>query len=1181
MSLKKKTLKKAISMVTALTTIVWLSGISMFAVSVNVASAAIADGALISSNETNSDGTPTLASLDVYIVKLVGAKKFKRLILNPQVFTSYQHFSWNSVQEVAQSVVDEYTTSNLVRVDGDASEKIYALAPSGDTGAKSWVNLTNTQFTTEAGADPDSVYTINSTDAGNYTAVGDVSTVSQLETFLSTGELPTVTPVPAGAVNVSLSAATPASVNVPLQSSVEFARIKLAAGSEAASITAIKVKASGLGTSTNIDEVTLYVDGSKVGTSKDINSDRVAQFNFTSPIELSANAIKELSIKATLAAEGTYALGINEAADVTTSGGSVTGSFPIVGNSMTANDTTAVGTVTLSSLSTTDTSNNFGEDNVLLAGFTLTTANEPVLWESARFRNGGTNVDGIVTNLRLVIDGVDVATADAPVNGNIDFAVNNYRIEKNDSVSVEVYGDLGVANVNNTVALYIKNRGDFAFVGEDYGYGVQLTAASYALFDTSTEGIIVTLTTGDVSLDMDKSATPAKDVKAGDKAVVLGTLKITSNGENATISQIVDSGADDFEIQGTGLGAGEIENVTMKDVATNAVSDVTATRVSDTEWTLSMTDEIALVKGVTKTFQIRADMSNTVGSEIDDGDTIKVVVGGTAMSITGDVSNAALTDITPSSVTSAIMTVRAASLDVTTTSLNSITVVPGASDVVIYQGSMKAGAADGIKLTSVVLTTNGAGIVDDFTDSNISKIDLYLNGVLIKSLSNNIVESAIGTPGSITFNSLITTGNANVVPAGKTVNLIAKATFASTLTSTAAFSLELHSSTTSIVARSVTGNEAVAENVTNVGTGSRTVTVAEKGTLKVELLTTNAKADKNTYILAGLASASDRYLAELKFTAANEPIIVQELRLENTGSSTNADVASVSLVDVNGVVKATEIPEVDGDVVFDPLNIEMPADQATSLFISITTRGINVDGDPSSTATHADTMIYNINATNGVVAQGKDSGETITLAVDTNGTVATGEWSAASVKSKTDTITGAVLNSISNTMTDGTLTGGAGKIIGKYTFVFNNGSNRTSDNTELKAIMDKLVITVNKSSAVVLTSVKAYIDGTTTKVTADTLATLGGGNTTGTATWDAGTLQALASSGKVDGSVTLIITADVTTTSSEYIQTSIADLNGTGGDDFNYIGDGQAAGTPFTNMYLGVDEVIGATLSNS
>jgi len=47
-----------------------------------------------------------------------------------------------------------------------------------------------------------------------------------------------------------------------------------------------------------------------------------------------------------------------------------------------------------------------------------------------------------------------------------------------------------------------------------------------------------------------------------------------------------------------------------------------------------------------------------------------------------------------------------------------------------------------------------------------------------------------------------------------------------------------------------------------------------------------------------------------------------------------------------------------------------------------------------------------------------------------------------------------------------------------------------------------------------------------------------------------------------------------------FVQTSLPDLNGTGGDDFNFIGDGETGGTAFTNMYLDVNDVTGMTLTN-
>jgi len=225
--------------------------------------------------------------------------------LNPQVFNSYQHFNWSSVQEVAQSVVDSYTTSNLVRVDADPAEKIFGLAPDGDTGAKSWVNLTSTQFLTEGNADADSVYVINSTDAGNYTAVGDITTVTQLTTFLSFGTLPSTTPVPVGGLSVSLSATTPASATIPSNATgAVFTKVNLTAGSDgAATLTGLTVKRTGVGAPADISKVYLYDGATRLSTGKTISTTTNEAIFTNLNVAVAAGTTKVLSILADIGNE--------------------------------------------------------------------------------------------------------------------------------------------------------------------------------------------------------------------------------------------------------------------------------------------------------------------------------------------------------------------------------------------------------------------------------------------------------------------------------------------------------------------------------------------------------------------------------------------------------------------------------------------------------------------------------------------------------------------------------------------------------------------------------------------------------------------------------------------------------------------------------------------------------------
>jgi len=114
----------------------------------------VADGSII-----QVTGDP-----DVYIVKEVGSKKFKRLILSPSVFKSYGHLKWSNIIKVDKSILDSYTVSTLVR--SAATGKIYSLIPNGDVGTRRLIKDDSTLQ--ELGFDPLSVYEINATDENSY-----------------------------------------------------------------------------------------------------------------------------------------------------------------------------------------------------------------------------------------------------------------------------------------------------------------------------------------------------------------------------------------------------------------------------------------------------------------------------------------------------------------------------------------------------------------------------------------------------------------------------------------------------------------------------------------------------------------------------------------------------------------------------------------------------------------------------------------------------------------------------------------------------------------------------------------------------------------------------------------------------------------------------------------------------
>jgi len=115
-------------------------------------------------NITEGDVVRESDDIDVYIIKLIGNKKFKRLILNPDVFNMYGHLKWENIKVVSPGTLESYTTSTLVKALGD--EKVYKLFPAGDTGEKRWVETLDC-FNSH-GYDWDSVYIINSFDRDAY-----------------------------------------------------------------------------------------------------------------------------------------------------------------------------------------------------------------------------------------------------------------------------------------------------------------------------------------------------------------------------------------------------------------------------------------------------------------------------------------------------------------------------------------------------------------------------------------------------------------------------------------------------------------------------------------------------------------------------------------------------------------------------------------------------------------------------------------------------------------------------------------------------------------------------------------------------------------------------------------------------------------------------------------------------
>jgi len=978
------------------------------------------------------------------------------------------------------------------------------------------------------------------------------------------------------ALSVSKAIDTPASATTPNGVPSNFLKFNLTAGTDGdVAVSGLTLTAYGLGNATDIKDITIYgSNGNAIGNSKaSMSSDKTADFNFPAPIVVAAGTTQSLLIKADIAASaangGNYALGIAQASDVVAGNVAVTGSFPLVGNAMSNVASTNIGTVAMSTNASNSGVHSFGEDNVSLANFDLTASNENVLVQSLRLKNGGTNTTGLLSNIQLYADGSSIATGTYTSDGYVSFAINNYQIVKGSSVTFEVKADLGVGNTSDTVALYLKNITDLQMVGQSYGYALQVSTNT---IPDTTHAATITMQAGDVTINMDNSATNGianTDVKPNTTNVNLAALTLESNNETADVSAI--NGLTLTVAHGAGTGL--IQNVKLVDAttggaydlnpatATNGGSFVNGSAVANGTYQYNLSDDITLTAGVVRKFYVRADIAeDNSNADVADGTTIQASLNLTttgSIAITGNTSNADLhSQITPSSVQGSVITVRSAALAINPTSLVNTTVVGGASNVEIYRASLQSGTSDGVTLQSVKFTATGASSTM-FNKNNVTQLSLYVNGQLAKTLSGTNISG-----NTITFGSL----SNNTVAVNSTVNLSVTASFASTFTPVngGTFGLSITGGTSDAVVRSVTGNKLITASGTISGT-SENVILAANGTLAVNMVTTDSNDDSNSFLLAGSETPAGNYLGSIKFTTTNESVKVTKLYLTKVGgnTATASDLSAVKLYQiVNGVptLVAQQVVNSDGSVTFNPFNVDFAANQSTQLYIAAVAKGINVANDNASTATPGDTIAYTVGE---VDAQGDNSGQNITATVG----------STASMQA---VITNATLTSVTNALSDGSI-GGGEHVIGKYTLVFNDGSNRKPSNDEFKALLTQFSVLVNTNNCTT-TSLTLNVDGNGMTANATSF-------TNGVATWSKVDLASLINgiSGKgaeMNGTVTLDINANVAiagTANNYSVQTEISDLSGTGSNDsIQFGGEGT---TPLTNMYIpGVNYVWGGTL---
>ena len=901
-SIKKKTLRKAVASLTMFATVVSMSG--MMALSTVVAADAIAEGALIKSDATNPDGTPTYKSLDIYIVKLVevegeDTKMFKRLMLNPTVFESYGHLNWGDVQTVSQAVMDEYTTSSLVRVDTDPDEKVYAMAPDGDIGSKSWVNLTTDEFVTDAGSDPDSIYTINAVDGGNYTEVGDITTVTELTTFYSTGNLPDLEPVPAGTgLTLALSAETPAAGTViadtssadGAQAMVSMMSVNLTAASDGdVVVDTLKFKRGGI-PSADADFSNFYIyDGDTLVSEYTSISSGVLTFSNTSGLfTVVAGTTKTIDFRVDMAngvaTSRSVKWSLEDATYASAGSSAISGSFPITGNTFNVVTVADLGQFTIDSLTTYPTAVDPSDTERELWRFNITAVDQNITFDKVMMTMVGTIAASDIIDLRLDVAGTQLGeTQQIGSDNTFTFDNLDYSMLSGEIKTVVLYGKV-VAGTSRSFKFTVRKLTDVVATDDGYNVSIKANQADTLAIIEPTAGTGTSINAGSLTVTKNVDSVSGSIAK-GQNGINLGEFDFKASGEDVKVTTVVVStalsSADDEN-----LNNGKLYKVDDNDVAVQigTTTDFDSLITDDADWVDAATDDdTSFSLGNTfiipagKTYKLRLVADTKDGSAGDIGTlateyTLDMAIGGIVA--TGQVSLSTLTVATASGnqlTLSSYVPVLAENLAMANRTSVNPNGVPGNADVKVGSFKLTAGSTEA-SITQITLTDDAT-----VTGGVTSLADICQN-LRMENTSGDAIGTTVGSLTDTTASTYAyTPSTALSIPANTEYVVDVYCDILSGLTATDAQSADGIVYPSSI-SYSAGGNSGT---ITTMTAELQDVYIASGGSLTVAV---SGSTPASVILPMGLASASEVARFTFEETSGAEDVDVTKIIVTDTSS---------------------------------------------------------------------------------------------------------------------------------------------------------------------------------------------------------------------------------------------------------------------------------------------------------
>jgi hypothetical protein len=643
----------------------------------------------------------------------------------------------------------------------------------------------------------------------------------------------TGTTVPTGTgLTVSLGSTNPASGNVAINAmNTPLMVLNFTAGSQAETVNNLTLTRQGFSQDTDLQNVYLYQGANRLAQNTGINSGAITFSNvsgglFTVPAGQTVSITVSADItNSTASASHVLQLALASATNVgLASTDTVNGTFPITGNSFTLVNLTNLATLTVTNLTTGNTTVNAGQTSYLAGQFSVQASNNPVKVTSIRLTNIGSIQTGYLQNIKLMNGSTQLGST-VSLNNNVatfDLSSNPLLLASGQTVTLSVYADV-TGGVGRTFQLSAQQASDIQAVDSMYNVGIGATAASGQSFPYNFYNVSVNQ--GGLVMSRDTNS-PSTNVVAGNTNQVLAKFDILASGDSIKFTAM------SFGV--SGLTAGTINNF--------RVTDQTGAQIGTTQTSVTTSTD---VNYSSLNYIVPANTTNvlTVYGDIPSTATGNVQVTLNSTNTTAQ-SYTTFVSATPTQVQGYSLTILASTSNLTASAnyaFSAPAVVASTQQAQIASFNLTAGQVNNINLNGITLNIGANSTVAGW----LQNVTVKVNGTQFGQ-----PQPTVASGSSYTF-----TATPIVISANQTaeVDVYANVSNAATATSSAAITLSSVNASTA-----VSGN-----SVSITSTTGQTITFSTGGTITAAVDASTAQAQ---YVGMGVTSIP---LAAFRFSTGS------------------------------------------------------------------------------------------------------------------------------------------------------------------------------------------------------------------------------------------------------------------------------------------------------------------------